>query len=270
MGNCFAHAADFEGRNVTALLWTPPFHLGQKVSMEVVLVIHGQRRWYSLELETREPECKLGELETLLGRSAGLGQCWAHSAFASDGERYCLYKCRPGYIARSGTHVYCDKKGKWQPKPGSRFDACAVVADFCKEQEIEEQRSYRQGGLACTHAAVGEKCRYSCAPGHRAGEPVECLESGKFSRPQCEYVGPCAYKKLAEGKAMMRKGTCRNLVPGESCSYQCAEGYKPKANEVYCTENGWLTQAECELIPDYCSVQDIKGAHVLPGTCTDR
>lgn len=238
--------------------------------LEVAAAVGGRRRWFYLDLRTEDPTCALEDLAAAVRPGGKLGQCTEHSTFASEGERWCAFQCRAGYAARAGTQVFCGGEGRWVAKEGSAVQACAVLEDFCKEEEVEETRGYKRGGIQCRHAAVGEECQLQCAQGYRPAAKVKCLETGRFSQPQCEYAGPCPLDGLVHGQKGLRRGTCTDLMPGESCSYVCAVGYNPKANAVFCTEKGWMTPAECELVPDYCSVKDIKGPHVLPGTCTDR
>lgn len=110
---------------------------------------------------------------------------------------------------------------------------------------------------ACVGKIFGETCVVSCIAGYWPATAVLVCQDGTFagSAPVCSRI-LCDTSTIPTGIGVNSTGCQGLLMPGESCSLGCRDGFEPSFSTMVCDGNGQLNGQLPECLRQECSVPD--------------
>ena len=180
----------------------------------------------------------------------------------------CTYQCDQGYLdGTTGSpagSIMCEATGTFSAPAGR-----GCVAQPCTDAPAIPHSDRSAGRNRCT-GVTGESCTYQCDQGYlddTTGSPagsIMCEPTGTFSLAGRGCVAqPCSPMEVPNSNRSAAGNRCTG-VTGESCTYQCDDGFRLSSSSdwapisvsyIQCQPSLEFESADCQVI-DECNVQN--------------
>lgn len=168
--------------------------------------------------------------------------CCCDQTFVSDTN---------GLIKGSEINNYLEPKCNENPlqcDPNIDCNACLQGLP-CKDEPLHLS-NINLAKTSCKNTESGSKCsNFECVDGFQKDGRAMCTD-GKWDLSRAKCLKPCLSDPSFVGIDHDRT-TCEGTMHGDSCSYQCKDGYYPSDNLVTCGDGYWKKGPMCNK-DDWC------------------